>query len=188
MHLKRFCLGLGVLSALMATSVWAQKKPSIDASGSIYRQTLPNGTVVYTDQPDRSVKIDKTLVREAPPRASSVVSDGGGALDVKPPSALTPGLPGTAIQEGALPGDSAPKGVKPGSDRKENLQEADAALEKALKAAKDGVEPLAGERSATVSGHSRLNDSYRQRQADLQNEVDKARAIVDKLEGKDVGR
>jgi len=72
------------------------------------------------------------------------------------------------------------------SERASRLDAADAevrAARQALDAAKARLEqcakPLAGERSATAFGTSRLNDGYFARQQALQAEVDRAQARLD---------
>lgn len=62
--------------------------------------------------------------------------------------------------------------------RQARIEAAEAKLEKAQRALKEGVEPLSGERTGTASGKSRLNDAYSQRQQDNQRAVEQAKTAV----------
>ena len=94
-------------------------------------------------------------------------------------SAAGPALAGTL-------GEREPVAVAQMSERASRLEAADAevrAARQALAAAKarleQGAEPLAGERTSTAFGTSRLNDGYFARQQALQADVDRAEARLE---------
>ena len=64
-------------------------------------------------------------------------------------------------------------------DANANVARAEQKLKEAQDALANGQEPLAGERSGTASGRSRLNDAYDQRMQSLQQAVDDARKELD---------
>lgn len=199
-HLWAVLILLGVAAGAHAQD----KKPRSEPVGTAYKQTLPDGSVIYTDKPNRAVKIEKTLAPEpAPsfvPRSSSaVVIPPGYALQKPPGSTLTPGVPGTPIPSmPPLPGDSvvrpvntappassvdaSPKPVAAAPVRiDEEIVKAEDALAKAIQLQKDGIAAEPGERNGTATGGSRLNSSYQQRQEELAANVKNAQADVDRL-------
>lgn len=188
------------------TSAHAQdKKPKSDPVGTAYKQTLPDGSVIYTDRPNRAVKIEKTLAPEPTPAyvprvSPSVGLPPGYALQKPSGSPLTPGVPGTQIPSmPPLPGDSIVRPVAPTAPVSnsvdaspkpvvaapikidEEILKAEEDLSKAIKLQKDGIASEPGERSGTASGGSRLNSTYQQRQDELAANVKNAQAEVERL-------
>lgn len=70
-------------------------------------------------------------------------------------------------------------GAKSDDARRARIEAAQAELEKAQRALKDGVEPLPGERSGIAGGGSRLNEAYHERQKTNQLAVEKAQRELD---------
>lgn len=181
----------------VAANAQAQEKKSVRSAptGTVYKQTLPDGSVVYTDNPNRAVKIEKTLT---PERRSIHTSQGKPLLaplmDRSARNGVTPGVPGTVIPGmPPLPGDTAlrpaplaPQAavmsqtqVNPRAVADAELRSAEDARLVAIKQVNDGAAAQAGERNGTAAGGSRLNEDYQKRQALLDANVKKAEEKVD---------
>jgi hypothetical protein len=126
---------------------------------TVYRSTLPDGRIIFSDTPR--------------PNAATVETLDQSRISISGPSPA--GAPAT---------EGGPGG--PGGERITSLGEADtalraaqAALVQALQKQQEGKTPLPGERTGTVSGNSRLNDAYQERQLALQNAVEIAQKSVD---------
>jgi hypothetical protein len=135
--------------------------PSGKGATTIYRQTMPDGEIVYSDKPMKGGKIDRIIKVEPPIR--------GNTWTTAPSS-----------------GSSTPR-IESSSERKKTEAEADSdviraemLLEDAKKRRQSGVEPLPGERTGNASGGSRLNQAYRDRQQALTQNVDAAEAALQK--------
>ena len=191
------CLALAGVSA----SVQAQEKKSARnaPAGTVYKQTLPDGSVVYTDNPNRALKIEKTLAPEprsayvAPASAQNRQMERSTPPNVNP---SIPGIPGMVIPGmPPLPGDSvlrpAPQAANPangGSSAIDPRAALDAELRKAENARatasqqlNEGAAAKPGERTGTASGGSRLNEDYQKRQNSLDEDVKKANQKIDDL-------
>ncbi|MEK7877470.1 MAG: DUF4124 domain-containing protein [Pseudomonadota bacterium] len=114
---------------------------------AVFRSVMPDGSVVYGDQPVPGAKETKE-VSLPPPNI------------VKPPPAPPKQSAPATIPRQQAP-DSADDQVR---SAERDLQTAKAALEA-------GREPLPGERIGTVGGASRLTDAYFQRIKSLENAV-----------------
>lgn len=188
------CLALAGVSA----SAQAQeKKPVRNApAGTVYKQTLPDGSVVYTDNPNRAHKIEKTLAPE--PRSVYVApaSAQNRQMERPTPAGANPGIPGMVIPGmPPLPGDSvlrpAPQATNPANGASPTIDPR-AALDAELRKAEDaratasqqlneGAVAKPGERTGTASGGSRLNEDYQKRQNALDEDVKKANQKIDNL-------
>jgi hypothetical protein len=146
-----------VVPALLATAVPALAQ-------TLYKYQRPDGTVVYSDAPVKGARLLETLP----------------AVPVPPEPAPAPApAPGAAAPETPAAAEVPP----PAPTRTQKLDAADAevrAAQQALAAAQarveQGTEPLAGERTMTAGGTSRLNETYFARQRALQEEVERANA------------
>jgi hypothetical protein len=118
----------------------------------VYKSTLPDGRVVYGDKPDPSA----VQVEQSTPDTSR-----GGIGGPTPREA-------EALRES----ESARAGAAVAPDR---VRAAQKALQDAEAARAAGKEPLPGERIGTAGGGSRLNESYDQRQRQLEEAVERAR-------------
>jgi hypothetical protein len=118
----------------------------------LYKSVLPDGRVVYGDKPDpAAVKVDK-----------------------QQPDISKRGIGGSTPREAeALKAMEQSRAKREAADEKgRSVQDAVRAAEQARAA---GKEPLAGERTGTAGGGSRLNDAYYERQRKLEEDVEKAR-------------
>ena len=132
-----------VLAALFAGGAAAQP---------VYKSTLPDGRVIYGDQPDpAAVKVEQST-----------------------PDTSDRGIGGAAPREAeALKELEKARLGREGEDAK--IQVLQKTLLDAEAAQAAGKEPLPGERIGTAGGTSRLNDSYWERQRSLDEAVEKAR-------------
>lgn len=189
-----------LLWGLLATApfpVLAQeKKAKTDPAGTVYKQMASDGSVIYTDTPNRSMKVEKTIAPDAGSSIGPFISSAP-----RPPMRATQGVAGPIgqIMPGAvipnmppLPGDSALRPPGPNQPSSQTvpsaidtvdaeLGRAEDDLSAAMKAAGEGAVPLPGERSGTATGGSRLNDSYQKRQDELSESVKRQRKKVDDL-------
>ena len=126
---------------------------------TVYRSTLPDGRIIFSDTPR--------------PNAATVETIDQSRISVSGPSPTAP--PATEGSPGGSGGErSAALGETTAA-----LQAAQAALVQALQRQQEGKTPLPGERTGTVSGNSRLNEAYQERQLALQNAVEIAQKSVD---------
>ena len=125
---------------------------------TMYKSTMPDGSVVYGDREEPgAVKVEtskpdtsKTGVQINPPGAAGVVQQS----------------------------ESARKQSEASADQ---IRDAEDAVRRAEAALANGKEPLPGERSGTAGGGSRLNDSYWERQKKLREDLVRARDELNKL-------
>ena len=127
------------------------------AAQVLYKSTMPDGRVIYGDQPDP----DAAKVEETRPDISKR------------------GIGGTTQRE-----KDALKELEKARMQREAGEDKVRAAEQALReaeAARDvGKEPLPGERAGTAGGASRLSEAYFDRQRKLEEDVGKARRELDK--------
>ncbi len=135
--------GCLILIALLAQPVAAQ---------TVYKSTMPDGSVVFGDQPAP----DAVKVETSNPNTSDT------GVQVLQPGA-----------EDELRKMEAAR--KQGDTKVDGRRQAEAALRNAEEAAANGKEPLPGERIGIANGKSRLTESYHVRQKTLQRNVDAAR-------------
>jgi hypothetical protein len=148
---------LPALSVLMllGTPCWAQ---------AVYKSTMPDGRVIYSDAPIPGAKKVEQMAVTAP-------SPGGGA------PAAGERAPGEAKalqqEEQQLRARMAERDAK-----QQRVRDAEKALRQAEEAKRNGEEPLPGERLGTAGGGSRLSDEYWERQKQLEQNVDLARKAL----------
>lgn len=197
MTYTRILLLWGFLAAAAFPVLAQEKKAKADPAGTVYKQMASDGSVIYTDTPNRSMKVEKTIAPDTgssigpfissaprpPVRAAQGVA---GPIGQIMPGGIIPNMP-------PLPGDSAlrPPGSKQPSGQTIGPSAVDAVdaelgraeddLSAAMKAAGEGAAPLPGERSGTATGGSRLNDAYQKRQDELSESVRRQRKKVDDL-------
>jgi hypothetical protein len=139
--------GYCLAAALLLQSALAQK---------LYKSTMPDGSVVYSDQP----------------------APGAAKVEETRPDVSKKGIEGTTTRE-----QEALKEMEKARLQREGEQDKVRAAEQALRnaeAARDaGKEPLASERIGTAGGASRLTDDYYARQKNLDDAVEQARRELD---------
>ena len=123
---------------------------------TLYKSTMPDGSVVYGDKPaPDAVKVEETR-----------------------PDIKKSGIGGTTPRE-----QDALKELERARLQREGGQDKVTAAEQALRNAEAaraaGKEPLAGERIGTAGGAARLNETYFDRQRKLEEAVEKARRELD---------
>jgi len=138
-----------IAMALFAQSVAAQ---------TVYRSTMPDGSVIFADQPVQGA----AKVETSRPNTS----DSGVQV-------IAPGA------EDELQQMQSER--EAGQAQVDERGQAEKALRQAEDALASGKEPLPGERIGTAGGSSRLNDAYWARQNRLQQNVDSARRRLDDL-------
>jgi hypothetical protein len=127
------------------------------ASPPLYKSTMPDGKVIYSEKPVPGAKRVDTV--EPPPARTGT----------------TTVTPGEQQRAAAKPRETAPQQSSPLEDARSQLKQAEAARE-------SGKEPLPGERQGTAGGTSRLTDAYHARQKSLELGVEAARKRVEELE------
>jgi hypothetical protein len=128
------------------------------AAQTVYKSTMPDGSVVFGDQPQPgATKVDSS---------TPDTSDTGVQI-------LQPGA------ESALRKMEAAR--QEGESSTDRRRQAEEALRKAEEALANGKDPLPDERVGTAGGGSRLNDNYWRRQKTLQKNVTDARERLKKL-------
>jgi hypothetical protein len=128
--------------------------------GEVYRSTLPNGEVIYSDKPAPGAKSSKPVPR-ANPGANSVAP----AVTREEIAATNKRLAGKSQKLDAA-GDRRLKAW----DR----------LQAARDAKARGEEPLPGERTGNAGGNSRLNSAYWARQKKLDRDLAAAQREYDR--------
>jgi hypothetical protein len=141
-----------ILASFIAAALLLQ--PAV--AQTLYKSTLPDGSVVYGDKPaPDAVKVDETR-----------------------PDIKKGGIGGTTPRE-----QEALKEFEIGRLQREGGQGKVTAAEQALRNAEAaraaGKEPLASERIGTAGGGSRIADAYYERQKKLDADVDMARRELD---------
>ena len=126
------------------------------AAQVLYKSTMPDGRIIYSDKPDPdAVKVEETR-----------------------PDISKRGIGGTTPRE-----QETLKELETARLKREGGGEVVRAAEKALKDAEAaraaGKEPLPGERVGTAGGASRLGEGYFDRQRKLEEDVEKARRALD---------
>lgn len=145
-------------------------EPLGDPATKVYRQVMPDGRIVYSDKPIPGAKIDETIAPD--PVTNSWTSENG-----KPP-AVPPRAERTPVNK--VPSIPAQGKVRTLGDADADIIRAEMLLEDAKKRQQAGVEPLSGERTGIVSGKSKLNESYWERQRSLAQETAEAEAMLKK--------
>lgn len=143
------------------------------ATATIYKVRMPDGTILFTDEPPRNGKVLEQ--REATPVPA-----------VRPP-ARTPAAPAARSPSGApaaAPGRTAAETGQTGETPQTldgalvEISEAERELAQARRALEAGQEPQPGERIGLAKGGSRLSPAYESRVAELERAVAAAEARV----------
>ena len=129
----------------------------------IYKSTMPDGKVVYSEKPVAGAARVDTI--EPPPAKTGV-------------TAITPEEKARAEQFAKDRAAAANAGAKKASE----LEEAQRQLKQAELAREAGKEPLPGERIGTAGGTSRLTDAYFLRQKSLEDAVSAARKRLEQMQ------
>lgn len=144
--------------AMPALSQDVVVKPAAPGGGAemIYRHVMPDGRIVYADRPLPSGLVDHTIKVDRPLKGNVWTVESGSKPIASTRMERTPVRKVT---------------VSPVPGKKMTLDEATAEviraemlLEDAKQQQEAGIEPLPGERTGTVSGYSRLNEAYHERQ------------------------
>jgi len=154
---------VALVCALAApASAWAQ---------TTYKSTMPDGKVVYGEKP-----------------APGAVKSEPLQINTKPLSGSSGGTGGSRTEESSSSQNQQQRQqiLQEGLSREQKRQAADAEAQQwqqnlaaAQQAARNGVEPIEGERIGTAGGASRLTDAYHERQRKLQAEVVRAQGNLD---------
>jgi hypothetical protein len=148
----------------------------IHAEGTIVRQVMKNGTVLYTDHPVPGVKIDaRIVVPDSPvgrPWMANPSMDGrtpGKDRIIAPPDVTaTLGAPSQPISEASQLG------------RNGEIAQAQARLDNALSIKQNGAEAQPSERTGTANHTSRLNELFDVRQEKLDQDIKNAREALER--------
>jgi len=135
---------------------------------TVYRQVMPDGSIVYSDKILKGAKLDETLHVEPMVEGTTWATESGRRPTIPPrneptPVARVPDTPALTLEQASA-----------------EVIRAEMLLEDARKKQEAGVEPLPGERTANAGGGSRLNDAYHARQKRLAEEVAIAEAALKK--------
>lgn len=163
-------LVLAFSPALVLAEELSASGPLAEPAAKVYRQILPDGSIVYSDKPIKGAKIDETITPD--PQTNTWTSESG-----KPP-AVPPKVERTPVNK--VPSIPEPGKPRTYDDANTDVIRAEMLLEDAKKRQEAGVEPLPGERTGIVSGKSRLNEAYQARQKALADEVAEAEAMLRK--------
>jgi hypothetical protein len=125
------------------------------AATPLYKSTMPDGKVVYSEKPVPGAKRVDTVEPPPPKTGTTTVTPAEKARAAQPVS-------GAAVQQ-------------PVEAARNELKKAEAAWEA-------GKEPLPGERIGTAGGASRLTDAYHARQKTLEAAVEAARKRLAEVE------
>src|SRR5690606_10308165 len=134
-------LTLGAALALFAVNaVMAQDQvaPAAEGGGAktIYRLVMPDGSITYSDKPQKGAKVERTVNIEP------TLQTGGGERPAVPP----------AVIERSPAQPSAPPGprLSPRDEAENAVVKAQLAVEEARRRQSQGIEPQPGERSGNV--------------------------------------
>lgn len=140
--------------------------PAAGWAQTTYKSTMPDGKIVYGEKPAPGA------VKSEPLQISTKPMSGGARGREEESSSSTQQQRQQILQEGR--------------SREEKRQAAEAEVQTwqqnlaaAQQAARNGVEPIEGERIGTAGGASRLTDAYHERQRRLQADVVRAQGNLD---------
>ena len=124
---------------------------------TMFKSTMPDGRVIFGDK----------------------AVDGAAKVEAIKPDTAKRGIQTLSTGEAAAVKQAEQERLK--RERgDESVQAAEKTLRDAESALAKGEEPLPGERTGTAGGGSRLNDAYWQRQQKLKDDVERARAALEK--------
>jgi hypothetical protein len=130
------------------------------AAQTMYKSTMPDGKIVYGENPEPGAKHVEKMASPPPKTGTTIVTP-----------AEKKGVD-QRIQKRAATADA----------QRRELEDAYQQLKKAEAARDAGKEPLPGERLGTATGASRLTDEYWARQKSLEDAVAAARKRVEQAE------
>jgi hypothetical protein len=128
------------------------------AAQTVYKSTMPDGSVVFGDEPQPGAAKVQSSVPDTADTGVEIVQPGAARALQK-------------MEEERKDEESAV----------DDKRQAEQDLKKAEEARANGKEPLPGERIGTAGGASRLDDKYWKRQKLLEQDVIDARERLDKL-------
>lgn len=127
----------------------------------LYKNVMPDGRIIYSDQPLKGAKQSKALELPPPPTAEQKEAAQRRAEQEKRTREELLGR----LEERRKAGDAADSRV---NRARKALEDAQAALDR-------GREPQVGDMSAIVGGGARPNEAYFRRIADLERAVENAK-------------
>ena len=144
------------LVSMLITASFCALLPQPAAAQTLYKSTMPDGRVLYSDKP----------------------APGAANVETIQPDTDKGGLGGTTARQQEMLKDMEKARLQreAGQDK---VTEAAQALKDAEAARDSGKEPRENERIGTAGGTSRLTDSYFERQRALQEAVEQARRKLD---------
>lgn len=160
--------------ALAACPVFAfaqelpRPEPLSPPATKVYRQIMPDGSVVYSDKPVKGAKLDETITPDPDTNTWS--------LDTGKPAVVPPKVERTPVNR--VPASAPARGAASLDSANAEVMRAEMLLEDARKRQQEGVEPLPGERTGNAGGGSRLNELYQARQQALADAVAQAEATL----------
>lgn len=169
---------LAVVASPLANAVeQTRAAPSLGKPAStVYRHSMPDGRVVYSDKIIPSGTVEETITIAPRIEGNEWAAGSGKRRDIPPQVNNTP--------VNRVPSIPDPDRRRNQPELQSDVIKAEMLLEDAKKQKEEGVEPLAGERTGTVSGNSRLNEQYWERQEALQQQVEKAREMLENARAK----
>jgi len=152
-----------VLFSVNTVMAQDQVAPAAEGAGAktIYRLVMPDGSITYSDKPQKGAKVERTVNIEP------ALQTGGEERPAMPPAVIERSPAGGAP---ATPGTR----LSPRDEAENAVVKAQLMVEEARRRQAQGVEPQPGERTGNVGGGSRLNEAYRLRQSELAREVSEA--------------
>lgn len=175
------------------------------AQQAIYKQVMPDGRVVYTDESNpkatsqTKIAVDTRSYGAGTWRAAQPGLKPGltgvrptGAMGVAPPGttiATLPPLPGSGATVDTSRADAEAEARRTADrsrqeearDLGDQITKAQSEYDLAVAAVESGKAPIEGERTGNASGGSRLNEKFAERQAGLILKVHEARAKLQAL-------
>jgi type IV secretory pathway VirB10-like protein len=128
---------------------------------TVKKYITPDGKTVYSDSPIPGAREVGEI--KAPP----------------PPNPVTRSQAQDTVRKEAQEGKALDKRLDERAAQRDRVAAAEAKLEEAKRTLTEGVEPLAGERKATVSGQQRFTDAYWDRQKANKDAVENAQKALD---------
>lgn len=165
---RALALVLAACPVLSCAQALPRPVPLGEPATKVYRQVMPDGSIVYSDKPVKGAKIDETITADPETNTWS--------LDTGKPPVVPPKVERTTVSP--LPAGTPPTRAVSLDRANAEVMRAEMLLEDARKRQQEGVEPLPGERTGNVGGGSRLNELYHARQQALAEEVTQADAAL----------
>lgn len=169
-----FALLATPLANAVAENAVAETKPVPrlgKPASTVYRHSMPDGRIVYADKIIPSGTVEETITIAPRIEGNEWAAGSGKRRDIPPQVNNT--------QVTRVPSIPDADRTRSKSDVRSDVIKAEMLLEDAKKQKEEGVEPLPGERTGTVSGTSRLNEEYWERQEALQRQVEEATEMLE---------